>query len=987
MRLSRSLPGAALLLAAALAAPTGAGSPAAAAPAAVGTTAAASAGATATSAPPEALCPPGASPAEGRGLDGGIGCVPDAEVETETPDAKLTSLSASQLARKGGNGEDRLRAYYQAQALAENAEASREGAGEFVTAAGPVASSTTPWTNVGPNPLKFDVPGYPGGNSGLGMGAGRVSSIAVDPTDPTGATVYVGAAAGGVWKSTDTGTTWTPVFDDQPTLSIGDIAVAPSGWVYVGTGEESSGTDNYAGVGVFRSKDGGRTWERNAQVPADTVISRVTVSGDNVFVATSKGLWRSSNRGDSYTDVLLPTNAAKTGPSALFLGNFVSDVKVRPGVPDEVFAAVGWRSGGIEGAGLYKSTNAGATWVRSIDNSNRVSTGYGAAGQSNDPLGRTYLAFADGPNQDNKVLWALIEDPGLLNNDSTPLELGPGVEPAARVPFTVLNGLYRSGDAGTTWTLKGNYENLVTADGSSYTPTFTAGMSGPGVQAWYNQYVAVDPTNADRVLVGLEEIFQTTAGANTPAGPATFSVVGRYGNSCTPVNVQCPVFSGTTTHPDQHAVDFTVLPNGSTRAYVGNDGGAYVQDRAPAELRYTSEAWKSLAVGMPTHQFHAATMGSDGVIYGGMQDNGTARVQPDGQAIEILGGDGFDTMVDPTNSDNLYDEVQVGAMRKSINGGKSHTIITPTGARRMQFFTPFEMDPTNKDHLVYGAGDIHESTLGINTTSGSWKVVFELGKPNTEEEPAQASNAANAIDVQGTSVYAAFCGECNATPLAGKGGRYDPAIFNGGIATNVTPGCTPVSGAAPGQPGNCWRVAAGNGLPERFIAGLEIDPADPKTVYVAMSSYRRRWLYDVPARTEPGGILFKSVDGGENFTDISGDLPETFASDVIVQGERLVVGTDAGVFANASKDSSEFVPFGAGLPAGVPAYDLSLNPQGTTVLLATHGRGLYTLDLTAVDPGEPVIPEAPVALLLPVAALAVGGIVFGSRRRRHSGAL
>jgi len=236
--------------------------------------------------------------------------------------------------------------------------------------------------------------------------------------------------------------------------------------------------------------------------------------------------------------------------------------------------------------------------------------------------------------------------------------------------------------------------------------------------------------------------------------------------------------------------------------------------------------------------------------------------------------------------------------------------------------------------------------------------------------------------VQGSAVYAAFCGECNASPNLGREGGYDPSIFTGGIATNIKPGCAPTKGGT-----SCWHVATAAGLPKRFVGGIEIDPADPGTLYVAVSSYRRRWLYDTDARTGTAGILYKSTDAGETFTDISGNLPDTFAADVIVSGDRLIVATDTGVFANAAKDSAEFVPFGSGLPSGVPAYDLSTNPQGSTVLLATHGRGLYTLDLGAAAepaPGQ-AIPEAPTPLLLPlVALLAAAGVVYGRRRRRAS---
>lgn len=906
-------------------------------------------------------CGPLSHAAEGRGLDGGLGCVPDREVEGAS--AKLTANTTGDLARAGTSGLDRLRAVEQTQALRARVEAQRvaTGADAFATGAGFVRDSASSWRSVGPNPLNFDEPGYPSGAAGLGQGSGRVSALAIDPRDLMRNTVYVGAAAGGVWRSTDGGTTWTSVFDAQATQSIGALAVAPNGWVYAGTGEPNTGTDNYAGVGVYRSKDDGATWERNAQVPADTVISKITLVGSTVFVATSKGLWRSTDGGDTYTNTNLPTNEAGTAPGTIFLQNFVTDVVVRPGVPSEITAAVGWRSGGVPGKGLYRSTNGGASFTRF------TGTGFGINSTTSDPIGRISLAYAEGPGQDNKILWAVVEDAGKLNNDSTPLSF-PG-EPAApaRVPFTVLNGIYRSGDDGASWTLKGEYDTLVAAPGSAYTPTFTASQSGPGVQSWYNQYIVVDPGNVDRVLVGLEEIFQTTANANTPGVPAQWSVVGRYSNTCSPVNVACPVFpaGSTTVHPDQHAAALALLPGGKTRAYVGNDGGPYRQDRAAAES-FTSEAWTALPK-LATHQFHAAVIGSDGTIYGGMQDNGTTRIDATtGRAVEVLGGDGFDVAVDPANSDVMYDEVQVGAMRKSTNGGKTQTTITPSGATRMQFFTPFEMDPTDAKHIVYGAGQIFETTVGSATTSSTWTQVIDL----------VGANAVNALDTQGAVSYAAFCGECNASPNLANGGVYDPTIFTGGIATNAKPGCAPAKGSAA-----CWHVAAAAGLPKRFVGGMSIDPQNPSTVYVAVSSYRRRFLYDTPARTEPGGILYRSTDAGETFTDISGDLPETFAADVILQGGRLVVATDTGVFANATVDSAEFVPFGSGIPVGVPAYDLSTNPAEDTILLATHGRGLYTLAVGAAP--DPVVPEAPLTVLLPLSALLAAAVLTGVLRRRR----
>jgi hypothetical protein len=191
--------------------------------------------------------------------------------------------------------------------------------------------------------------------------------------------------------------------------------------------------------------------------------------------------------------------------------------------------------------------------------------------------------------------------------------------------------------------------------------------------------------------------------------------------------------------------------------------------------------------------------------------------------------------------------------------------------------------------------------------------------------------ASTAIDTYGSATYAAFCkGGCNITTADGG---LDPSLFNGGIATNVKPGCS----RAPALTA-CWHVASGIGLPKRFIQGVEIDQADPKTVYAAVSAYSRHFT----VVGQPQGSIFVSHDGGEHFTDISGNLPKTFGEDVQDLGDRIVAATDAGVFAMAKAHPRVWVPFGTGLPA-VPAYDLSLNPQGTKLVLATHGRGVYVL--------------------------------------------
>jgi hypothetical protein len=484
------------------------------------------------------------------------------------------------------------------------------------------------------------------------------------------------------------------------------------------------------------------------------------------------------------------------------------------------------------------------------------------------------------------------------------------------------------------------------------------------VQAWYNNYVLVDPASASRVLVGLEEIYMTTVGGDLPAGEATWKTVGRYWDNCAGLVATepygCPpvpgIYGGTTTHPDQHAAAAIVLPNGQTRFYVGNDGGVYRQDVSsdPTNIGgLNSGGWLSLNNTLSISQPYAAAMSSDGTIVAGLQDNGEAKILPSGRADMIYGGDGFDTAIGPDNSNLIYEEYATGQIRRSADGGKTWTTIEPSDATGPRFSTPFEMDPLDSQHLVYGAAQIWETTHASGVSTSSWVRVFNLDASAaltddiglcrtapTPNCPPPPDIAATQVDTYGPASYAAFCkGGCNITTLNGD---LDPTMFSGGIATNVKAGCE--YGAASNK---CWHIAAGLGLPKRFIQGVEIDHKDPRTVYVAVAAYSRHFT----VVGQPTGSVFVSHDAGEHFTDISGNLPKTFAEDVQDLGDRLVVATDAGVFGALKSSPAVWAPFGTDLPA-VPAYDISVNPQGNKLLLATHGRGIYVLALKHAIPKE-----------------------------------
>ena len=765
---------------------------------------------------------------------------------------------------------------------------------------------TNPWAEAGPKPFFQNDPAFPGVLTGFDVVAGRITTVAIDPRNPD--VVYAGAAGGGVWKTTNGGGDWKPIFDNQPSIAIGAIAIAPDGTVYVGTGEANTNFDGYHGTGVYRSRDGGNSFtrvDRNIGT-ASTVFRIEAPTNARVYVATNKGLYRSTDGGDSYENVRLPTNAEGTAPATEAFGNVVSDVRVKPGSPDQITAAVGWRAGkkNSPGNGLYRSTNSGAPGSFA-----RMSTsGLGLPLNSDDPLGRITLAYASGPGQDHNILWAIVQDAGLQRNETF-------VGAPLPAKFTVLNGIYRSGDDGATWMLKGTSQTLTTTPGAGLIIR-GALMYSPGVQAWYNQFLAVDPQNEDLVVVGLEEIYQTLANANGP-GPAVWETIGRYDALCPEApndldDITCQINTEegghTTTHPDQHAAVFTIK-NGASKLFVGNDGGMYSQTATASG--FNNDLWQSHNDTLGTTQPYGAAMSGDGTVWMGFQDNGTAKITPAGKASGVLGGDGFEVAAHPTDSRIAYGELPYGDLRRTINGGVSWSSISPT-LTQAQFSTPFELDTADANHMVIAAREIYETGAAGSEDGSTWLASYDLGASE-----AGLDNSTTGVGVVGRAVYAGFCGVCDIINEADG----DASKFKNGLATNVKTGCE----AKIGQP-DCWHKTAAKGLPNRYISDIAIDPADPKSIWVTLGGYTRRW-YPPPAGAPNVGTghVFYSSDAGESFTDISGNIPDSPAGAVVLRGDRIFVGTDNGLF-TAPRTGGSWTVLGSGLP-NAPVWDAEPEPQ------------------------------------------------------------
>jgi hypothetical protein len=205
-------------------------------------------------------------------------------------------------------------------------------------------------------------------------------------------------------------------------------------------------------------------------------------------------------------------------------------------------------------------------------------------------------------------------------------------------------------------------------------------------------------------------------------------------------------------------------------------------------------------------------------------------------------------------------------------------------------------------------------------------------------------------------MYVPFCGVCD--PITQGSGNL--SYFHNGIATNVKPGCTAKVGSSA-----CWHKAAAIGLPNRYVQGVAIDPRDHKTVYVALSGYLRRWF----PNPNKGGSVYVSHDAGQHFTNITGNLPRTPANALVLRNGVVFVGTDLGVY-ETKQGSTRWTRLGHSLPNS-SVLDLRLNPQGTQLVAALHGRGVWTYSFGSK--ADAPYRQRPPAPMPPIAGTAPAG--------------
>jgi hypothetical protein len=761
---------------------------------------------------------------------------------------------------------------------------------------------STPWQELGPYSYFPDNHNYidpccSNSGSGAGFNSGRITGVAVAPDGD----VYAAGAGGGVWRSDDSAhQSWTPVFDTQQTTAEGALAVVPSPGgdpsdytVYAGTGEPTINLDSYAGIGVLASTDHGATWNRvGGSVLTGAAIFKIVPDGDVLLAATSHGLYRLAPGGDWQQVIGGPDTATGT-PNAQVL-NLVSDVAVRPGTDGrEVLAVRGWRAGSTTN-GLYVSHDGGVTFAGPLKPQGYVSP---------KAQGRGSIAYS----ADGRKLYVMVEDPVSFAHG------GGGTE---------LEGIYLS-----TRDVDGPFNQIASPSvlmnsGSAQKPGAIGTGYKPGVQAWYNQFLTVDPASASHLYVGLEEVYETT-----DAGKSWVTAAPYWNLTLKCFDLMALDFGGCpdTTHSDQHAA---AIAGGTL--WVGNDGGVFSR---PTSISTAGGGWTDHNQNLGTLQYYYADSGSDPttgqtVFWGGLQDNGTSKLieGPDmlhpQEASQPFGGDGGDTIVDTTNADNVLTEYTSLTPATSNDGGRHWTDATP-GDPNPLFIAPVVQDDAVAGDLYAGGEYLWKSTNGFHTSATDWSKLFDTG----------AGHSISAVDVAGGQGYAAWCGPCWPGYVSETG-------FNRGLITNLGTGDWHQLDLGT-VPASC--PAGSVALPDRYVTGIAVDPADTTHAYLSLSGYARHWMV---GPDDPGvGHVFETTDGGTCWQDVSGDLVDAPANDVAIVGDRLVVADDVGVFASG-RDGGAWLKVGAGLPHTI-VDDLNTTPDGR-LLVATHGRGLWAIPTAAL---------------------------------------
>ncbi len=754
--------------------------------------------------------------------------------------------------------------------------------------------------------------------------SGRVVDLDVNPDNPE--EFYVAYATAGVWYTHNNGTTFEPIMDNAPTQNVGDIAVHwPSGLIWVGTGENNASRSSYAGIGMLKSSDRGRSWS-HAGLSDSHHIGRIRINPDNpeeVTVAVAghlytpnaeRGIYRTEDGGQTWQRTLYVN--ASTG---------AIDLDVVPGNYDIQYAATwekdrkAWNfTGSGPGSAIYKSEDGGKTWGLLSTQASGFPVG--------DGVGRIGLAVFD-----RNTVYAVLDNQARRPSEeekrrSKDLQSEDFAEMSKKdflkIKEKELNRFLRSNrfpreyDAGTVIALVES-DSIRPSDLKKYlsdanselfdTPVIGGEVyvSRNGGKNWekthegyiedffysYGYYfgqIRVSPGNKDEIYILGVPILKSLDGGST------FSSIDRE-------NV----------HADHHAL--WVNPVDGRHLINGNDGGVNISyDQGDSWIKNNSPK-----VG----QFYSVTLDNDKPynIYGGLQDNGVWRGghdAPENKAWKqrgeypwksLMGGDGMQVQVDNRTSSRVYTGYQFGNyFRLELNSGK-RTYIKPThrlgeSPLRFNWETPILLSPHNQDVLYLGSQRLHRS--------------FDRG-----------------------DTWEAISGDLTA---GGKAGNVPFGTLTA-IAESLFSFGLLYAGSDDGQlhmspnGGDDWKLVSKCFPKGYWISSVVASSHKRSRVYASVNGYRN---------DDFDPYIYRSEDYGKTWDNIWGNLPASPVNVVVEDPTNenvLYAGTDQGLYVSFDQ-GGKWNLMSNGMPA-VPVHDIAIQARDKDLIAATHGRSMYRADI------------------------------------------
>lgn len=766
-------------------------------------------------------------------------------------------------------------------------------------------------------------------NIGPTVMSGRVVDVDVNPENPI--EFYVGYASGGLWYTNNNGSTFTPILDNSNTQNVGDIAVDwKTGAIWVGTGENNASRSSYAGIGILKSINKGKTWE-NVGLPDSHHIGRIVINPSNpdeVVVGVTGHLYTpNENRG-----VYKTIDGGKTWSKTLFINDSagIIDVAYAPDNFNIMYAAA-WEkdrkawdfTGNGDGSGIYKSIDGGSSWTKISTPESGFPTGKG--------VGRIGLAVFDEnmvyavhdnqfrrkeatkPNKKETGLtkenFKTMSSDQLLNiedkklneflktngfhekyraNNVKQLVRGGSVKPKDLAKYledansmlfnTPVIGaeVYRSNDGGKTWSKQN--EDYIEDLFYSY--------------GYYFAQINVDPNDVNKIYLGGVPIIKSDDAGKTYAS-----------------------INGDNVHADHHAL--WINPKMSGHLINGNDGGINISyDDGKNWIKSNTPS-----VG----QFYAINVDNEKPynVYGGLQDNGvwkgpntaneSVNWHQTGQYPwkSIMGGDGMQIEIDNRNSNIIYTGYQFGNYYRIDLESDKRTYIQPKHELgetpyRFNWQTPILLSSHNQDILYLGGNKLHRSL----NNGDDWQTI--------SGDLTKGGKAGNVAYGTLTTIS-------------------ESTLQFGLLYTGSDDGLMHISKDG----GNSWTLISSNLPQDLWISRVVASKHKKERVYATLNGYRN---------DDFTSYIFSSEDYGKTWTNIGANIP-TSPVNVILEDPMnenlLFVGTDNGLYTSFNQGVSWEV-FQNGIP-NVAVHDLVIQPEEKHLLVGTHGRSIYKAEISILQ--------------------------------------